>query len=117
MSWKGTLAMIRSVRTATVVLLLCFYSGFAFAESGSEIFAMKCVGCHGKDGAGKTAFALKATLPDLRSATIQSKTDRDLHDSIGRGQNHKQYPHAYLMRGMTEGELNSLIGYIRSLKN
>jgi mono/diheme cytochrome c family protein len=78
---------------------------------------MKCVSCHGKDGAGKTAFAQKATLPDLRSQVIQSKTDRDLHDSIGRGMNHKAYPHAYLMRGMTEGQLSSVIVYIRSLKN
>jgi mono/diheme cytochrome c family protein len=92
-------------------------AGLLFAESGGDVFSTKCVSCHGKDGGGKTAFAQKATIPDLRSETIQSKSDRDLHDSIGRGQGHKVYPHAYLMRGMTEGELRALIGYIRSIKN
>jgi mono/diheme cytochrome c family protein len=87
------------------------------AQSGAETFDMKCASCHGKDGAGKTSFAQKATLPDLRSQAVQSKSDRDLHDSIGRGVGHKAYPHAYLMRGMTEGQLNSVIGFVRSLKN
>jgi hypothetical protein len=117
MSWKGTLAMTHSVRTAALLILLCLCSGLLFAESGNDVFFTKCVNCHGKDGAGKTAFGQKATMPDLRSAEIQSKSNRDLHDSIGRGQGHKAYPHAYLMRGMTEGELNSVIGYIRSIRN
>ncbi len=117
MSWKGTLAMIRSVRTTAVLICLFLCSGLLFAQSGSDVFSTKCMNCHGRDGGGKTAFAQKATIPDLRSAAVQSKTDRDLHDSIGRGQGHKAYPHAYLMRGMTEGELRAVIGYIRSIKD
>jgi Cytochrome c. len=109
--------MIRSVRTTVGWFLLLIFSAAAFAQSGAETFDMKCVNCHGKDGAGKTGFAQKATIPNLRSQVIQSKTDRDLHDSIGRGMGHKAYPHAYLMRGMTEGQLSSVIGFIRSLKN
>ncbi len=100
-----------------IVLTLLFFISLAMlAESGSETFAMKCANCHGKDGTGKTAFAQKATLPDLHSPAVQSKSDRDLHDSIGRGMNHKAYPHAYLMRGMTENELSSVIAFIRGLK-
>lgn len=111
------LAMIRNVRMAVILTTLYLSPGLARAQSGADTFATRCANCHGKDGAGKTAFAQKATVPDLRSAAIQSKTDHALHDSIGRGFNHKQYPHAYLMRGMTEGQLSSLISYIRTLKN
>ena len=109
--------MTRSVRTTAVLVYLFICSGLLFAESGGDVFSTKCVSCHAKDGGGKTAFAQKATMPDLRTAAIQSKSDRDLHDSIGRGQGHKVYPHAYLMRGMTEGQLNAVIGYIRSIRN
>jgi|SRR6185369_10402188 mono/diheme cytochrome c family protein len=114
---KGTLAMISSVRTTIVVVFLFLTCAIALAQSGADTFDTKCVSCHGKNGEGKTAFGQKANIPDLGSPTVQAKSDRDLHDSIGRGMNHKQYPHAYLMRGMTEGQLNSVIAYIRSLKN
>ena len=107
--------MSRSAKLIALVLSV-FFSLSLWAESGSETFAMKCANCHGKDGTGKTAFSQKAALPDLHSPAVQSKSDRDLHDSIGRGVNHKAYPHAYLMRGMTESELSSVILFIRGLK-
>lgn len=81
--------------------------------AGDSLFATKCATCHGKDGAGKTAFSQKAHIPNLASPEVQSKSNRELYDSIARGTGHKEYPHAFALRGMSEGEIDSLVKKIR----
>ena len=113
----GYARMIRSVRTAVIIILSLSFSAIVSAQSsGDAIFIFKCASCHGKDGAGKTSFAQKFPIPDLHSQYVQSQTDRDLFGSIGKGYGHKEYPHAFLLRGMTEAELYALIRYIRTMK-
>lgn len=108
--------MTGRVRATAVLILILLLPVGLLADAGADAFSTKCAYCHGKEGAGKTNFAQKATLPDLRTKEIQQRTDRELHDSIGRGVGHKQYPHAFLFRGMSEAELTSVIAFIRSLK-
>lgn len=82
-------------------------------EAGDSLYAAKCATCHGKDGAGKTAFSQKVHVPSLAASEVQSKSNRDLYDSIARGTGHKEYPHAFALRGMSESEIESLVKKIR----
>jgi mono/diheme cytochrome c family protein len=81
--------------------------------AGDSLFAAKCSSCHGRDGAAKTAFGQKAHIPNLASSEVQSMSDRELYDSIARGTKHKEYPHAFALRGMSESEVDSLVRKIR----
>lgn len=95
-------------------LIAVFFPVFLLAQaSGDALFDAKCATCHGKDGAGKTAFAQKARIPNLGSPEVQSMSDHDIYDSIARGSKHKAYPHAFALRGMTQGEIESLVKRIR----
>ena len=98
----------------TLLVLVLLEASALFAQgSGDSLFAAKCATCHGKDGAGKTAFAQKARIPNFSSSEVQSMSDRDLYESIARGTNHKEYPHAFALRGMSQGEIESLVKKIR----
>ncbi len=101
-----------------LLLILIFLTPlFLHAQgSGDVLFITHCSQCHGKDGVGKTAFAQKARIPDLGSSEVQSMTDRQIYDSIARGTGHKAYPHSFAMRGMTQGDIESLVRRIREFK-
>jgi len=75
----------------------------------------QCVNCHGPDGHGKTAYATKTQTPDLHSAAVQGLNDSDLYDTIARGNKHRNYPHAYLLRGMKDQDIRALVEYIRTM--
>jgi hypothetical protein len=90
--------------------------GIAASQSGSEIYGSRCASCHGTDGAGKTNAAKTFNgLPDLRGPLVQKRSDRDLADTIGRGTDHKLYPHVFLQTGMTQGQVNDVVTHLRSL--
>ncbi len=87
----------------------------ALAQSGGEgLFNSNCAKCHGRDGTGKTAVGAKLHIPDLGSHAVQSLSDAEIYESIARGARHKEYPHAYEYRGMTQGDINSLVKHIRT---
>ncbi len=105
------------LKRSFLLLLALMIPAFLHAQSsGDVLFVSKCAQCHGKDGAGKTAFAEKARIPDLASHEVQSLSDRQLYDSIARGTGHKAYPHSFALRGMTIGEVESLVKKIREFK-
>jgi len=107
-----------SVRKLTGLLLsalLLTASLPAFAD-GEAVFRKNCATCHANDGSGKTSFAARARIPDLRSKEVQSLTDEELYSSIARGTRHKAYPHAFEMRGMPKSEVDALVVYLRSIK-
>lgn len=94
---------------ALVVLAVVAAPAFA-AEDGAKVFASKCAVCHGPDGAGK----VKGT-PDLRSADVQKKSDKELSDEIANGPKGKE-SHAFAKKGLDEATIKSLVAYIRTLK-
>ena len=90
--------------------------GTAASQSGSEIYGSRCASCHGTDGAGKTNAAKTFNgLPDLRGPAVQKRSDSDLAETIGRGSDHKQYPHVFLQTGLTQVQVNDVVGHLRSL--
>ncbi len=94
------------------MLLLC--SVPSVAQTGADaLFTAKCASCHGPAGAGNTAFGHKAHIPNLAAPEVQSMSDKDLYESIARGTHHKEYPHAFAMRGMSQAEIESLVKKIR----
>ena len=54
-------------------------------------------------------------LVDLRSPQVQSLSDDELFKTIAYGVKHKQYPHAFINRGLTEEQVTQLVTYLRKL--
>ncbi|HUO59758.1 MAG TPA: cytochrome c [Candidatus Acidoferrales bacterium] len=87
------------------------------SKVGQLTYEKHCVACHGKDGGGKTAAGERMPIPDLRGHAVVSLSDQELADSIGRGVQHKVYPHSFLLKkDVTKDELQALVGYIRTLQ-
>ncbi len=80
-----------------------------------QVFEKTCASCHGADGAGKTEAAAKLKIPDLRSKEVQQLSDKELFDTIAYGTGHKQYPHAWLDRGINGALIRDLVDYVRQL--
>ncbi len=105
--------MVQRTRILLFLIITCC-SVFVLAQaSGDSLFDAKCAFCHGKDGAGKTAFAQKAHIPNLASQEVQSMSDKDIFESIARGTHHKEYPHAFAMRGMPDSDIELLVKRVR----
>lgn len=93
------------------VLLL---SSVALYGQASNLFDDQCAVCHGKDGSGSPA-GKKLGVLDLRSHEVQSLSDQELFDSIAYGTRHKNYPHGFARRGITNEQITSLVQYLRTL--
>jgi mono/diheme cytochrome c family protein len=106
----------RFISILALPILLLGVCGLAAGQSGENVYNKRCASCHGTDGAGKTGAAEKLNgMPDLRSKAVQSQSDAQLFESIGRGTNHKRYPHVFLQKGVTQAQLNDLIAHLRTL--
>jgi mono/diheme cytochrome c family protein len=105
--------MTRKILILIVFMMICSSVALWAQANGDALFDAKCVSCHGKDGAGKTPFGQKAHIPNLASPEVQSLSDKEIYESIARGTHHKEYPHAFAMRGMSDGEIQSLVKRIR----
>jgi len=86
----------------------------AIAQS-AELYKEHCSACHGTDGSGSTTAGKKMGLSDLRSVEVQKLSDQELFKTIAYGLKHKQYPHAFVKRGVSEKQVTELIAYLRSL--
>jgi mono/diheme cytochrome c family protein len=113
---RWVLALRRRGLALPVLILLLFATMPVWAQNGEKLFLDNCSGCHGKNGDGKTNYAKKAHVPDLRSKETQVKSDHDLHELIARGLGHVSYPHAFELRGMSSEMVAKLVQYIRVLK-
>lgn len=87
----------------------------ASAAAAPAVYVKNCSGCHGTDGRGKVNSSLKGEVADLHSKEVQGLTDEELYETIARGTKHKNYPHAFLYRGLTEKDIHELVKYIRTL--
>ncbi len=97
------------------ILLLAAASVWA-QDEGAALFKSNCARCHNANGDGKTTAATKMTIPDLRSDAVQKQSDEEIYQTIAYGAKHKQYPHAFVDKGMHSGEVKQLVAYIRTLK-
>lgn len=108
-------------RTWVPVISLALLLGLAGAvpcraQNGiQQVFLKNCASCHGADGAGHTAAAAHMKIPDLRSKEVQQLTDKQIFDTIAYGTGHKQYPHAWVDKGMTGVLISDLVAYLREL--
>lgn len=102
--------------TFTIAILTLFVlNGNALAadaQAGKAVFDTKCKTCHGADGKGNPAIAkaMNATLPDLASPEIQSKTDDEFKKQISEGSG-KMKP----VKGLTDQQVTDVIAFVRSL--
>jgi cytochrome c len=74
---------------AGVVTFVMSVSALSADNSGSDIYALMCVSCHGRDGAGKTLAAQRFKVQDLRSTAVQNLSDTQLYDAIATGTSSK----------------------------
>jgi len=89
-------------------------SASAMAQSASEtLFNTACAKCHGTDGKGSKTT--KMHVMDLQSKAVQGMSDEQMFESIARGKQHKEYPHAYLYQGIMKEQIQDLVKYIRTL--
>jgi mono/diheme cytochrome c family protein len=101
-------------KTAVAVCLVAAMCGLAVAQSGSEsLFNSKCANCHGTDGKGSKTT--KMHVADLQSKSVQAMSDDQIFESIAKGTQHKEYPHAFLYQGMTREQVQGLVKYVRTL--
>jgi cytochrome c len=109
----------RKAQLATLflaVLLSAVFTLLAAAESVSSLYDQKCSNCHAKDGSGKTVAGKKMETPDLRSKVFVEMTDSQMFESVGRGTQHRNYPHSYLYTGLNRQQVSDLVTYIRHLQ-
>ncbi|MBI3649603.1 MAG: cytochrome c, partial [Acidobacteria bacterium] len=72
----------------------------------------KCAACHALDGSGTTAFGKANKLRDLRSEEVQSQSDEQLLQIIGKGKGKMPgYEKSLGADGVTQ-----LVAFVRSLK-
>jgi len=81
--------------------------------SSNSLFAKNCATCHGKDGRAKTFKAKFNHARDLTDPDWQvSVTDERLFNSINNGRGHMPA----WGKKLSETEINSLVPYVRQLK-
>jgi mono/diheme cytochrome c family protein len=105
----------RTRMAAILVLACCLILAPRAAAQAEDLYKAHCSSCHGADGSGSTTAGKKMGLSDLRSPQVQSLSDDELFKTIAYGVKHKQYPHAFMKRGLTEEQITQLVSYLRKL--
>lgn len=80
-------------------------------EPASTVFDAKCAMCHAKDGSGNSPMGKNMKVPDLRSKTVQSKSDADLAGIIEKGKGMMPQYGSQL----SKEEITDMVAYIRKL--
>jgi mono/diheme cytochrome c family protein len=104
-------ARLSFFKTGAVALLLFTPGAFGQIEG---VYQDQCASCHATDGV-PTEAGKKLGAMDLRSPFVQDLTDEELFNGIAFGTGHRNYPHAYARRGVTEQQIHDLVEYIRNL--
>jgi putative heme-binding domain-containing protein len=95
-------------RLAGALILLCAFANGADIEKGKQLFLGMCSRCHGLTGGGGEG-------PNLnRPVLTHASDDQALLAVIRDGIPNTGMPR---VRRMTDGELNALVGYVRSLSH
>ena len=103
------------------LLPLLLSLGFAvggYAADSATVWTESCQKCHGANGNGDTKMGKKLKLRDLTKAETQADfTDEEAFKAIKEGI--KDESGKTLMKpieGLTDDEINSMVQYVRSLK-
>lgn len=106
------------MRQAIIVTLLLITAAVLASaqDEAAALYKASCANCHNYSGDGKTLAGRKMVIPDLRSPQVQNLSDQELFQTIGNGVGHKQYPHTFLRKGMTEPQVRLLVSHLRTLK-
>jgi hypothetical protein len=115
-NWSHRLAFVE--HTATLVLMevaLLVTLSIGVSGQAEQTYQAHCISCHGMDGSASTPAGKKLGAADLRSQEVQSLSDEELFNTIAYGFKHKQYPHAFVRRGLTVKQVSELVGHIRKL--
>jgi mono/diheme cytochrome c family protein len=104
------------MKMAGILGLMCCVILVSHASGQAEdLYKAHCSSCHGPDGSGSTTAGKKMGLRDLRSPQIQNLSDDELFKTIAYRVKHKQYPHAFVKRGLSEEQITQLVAYPRKL--
>ena len=105
--------LIRAMFVGVVAVgLFAFCARSARAQGAEEtLFKTKCAACHGPDGKGEVPMGKKLAVPSLSAPEVQSQSDAQLTDAIGKGKN--KMP-AYDGK-LSKEQIASLVVYIREL--
>ena len=83
-------------------------------SDANTLFAKNCASCHGKDGKAKTFKAKFNGARNLTDSAWQANvSDERLFNSITNGRGHMPA----WGKKLSEAEINSLVAYVRQLKN
>ncbi len=104
---RATLILFRA-------LSLLLLASVCLCAHAASLFEEQCAACHAKDGSG-TPAGKKLGVLDLRSRAVQSLSNEELFDSIAFGVKHKNYPHGFARRGITNQQITGLVQYVRML--
>jgi len=107
--------LIRTTMAAALVLACCPILAPRAAAQAEDLYKAHCSSCHGADGSGSTTAGKKMGLIDLRSPQVQSLSDDEVFKTIAYGDKHKQYPHAFMKRGLTQEQITQVVSYLRKL--
>lgn len=105
-----------TIRTAFIALLILFPASIVGADGGqgsvasAATFRTKCAMCHGPDGGGSTV-GKTMNVPDLRSETVQKRSDAELTQAISEGKGGMPS----FKNSLSEDQIHGLVTYIRSL--
>ena len=80
-------------------------------SAGEALYKSKCVACHGADGKSSTPTGKSLGARDLASQEVQSQTDDQLVEAIGKG---KGKMPAY-GKTLKDDQIKDLVAYVRQL--
>jgi mono/diheme cytochrome c family protein len=83
-------------------------------SEGKGVYRARCTSCHGPDGSPRANK--KMSPPDLRAKATQSQSDAELFEGIAYGARHKQYPHAFIYKGLSDRQIRAIVALIRTFK-
>lgn len=103
----------RIAQTLFAVLALAFLvNASARADDASaKLYAGKCAGCHGADGAGTTVVGKALKIKDFHDPDVQKQSDADLNAIISKG---KEKMPEY-DKTLKPEEIKGLVAYVREL--
>jgi len=100
------------------VMLACSPALAGHAADAKTTWNDKCAKCHGAEGKGDTKMGKKLGIKDYTDATVQAGfTDEQAFKALKEGIKDKAgSTRMKAVEDMSDGDINDLVAYVRSLK-